>query len=176
MWWTAWLSFCGLMLDLFVKLSNLSNATLPLVGPNGTIQISAIPFHAKIHVVVQVAVFQSMGRVCQFPCASCTEYLHMHAFTSCSWTKCRETICTLHAYMIYIFYMYTYSTGTCSYPLQSKVLSNGHERNSGTGEGWAANNWCVGSSASALCRVFVQKNTGWQQKMEPLDLHVFLYV
>lgn len=50
----------------------------------GMIQISAIPFHAKIHVVVQVAVFQSMGGVCQFLCASCTEYLPMHAFTSCN--------------------------------------------------------------------------------------------
>lgn len=43
------------------------------------IQISAIPFHAKIHVVVQVAVFQSIGSVCQFPCASCTQYLFTYA-------------------------------------------------------------------------------------------------
>ena len=91
-----------------MKFGDLSNATLPWVfGPNPTIQITVIPFHKKIHVLVRVAVFRSIGRA-------------MHAFTSCNSTKCCEIICS------YI----TYLTGTCLSsifglnPLQSKVLSN----------------------------------------------------
>ena len=174
----AFLLWSTVMLDLSVKLNDLSNATSPwVVYPNGTIQISAIPFHAKIHVVVQVAVSKAWAEfVNSFALHVRNIYLcmHMHLHHANEPNDVKQYVLYMHIWYIPIYiYMYTYSIATCSYPFQSKVLSNqnkGQERNGGTGEGWAANNWCVGSSASALCRVFVQKKQG---DNKPWSLWIF---
>ena len=105
---------------LWSNVRSMKFGDLPWVfGPNPTIQITVIPFPKTIHVLVQVAVFRSIGRA-------------MHAFTSCNSTKCCEIICT------YI----TYSTGTClssifglaplqkQSPFQSKQGSITQQRNS----------------------------------------------